>query len=413
MTKEEATAASARVWSLLREAGFADERALAALRTDEGRYLVLKDGGISGERDISDRGDPFAVAFSAKPDATAALLLPGQYALRASETVRSLPAELDDMAQIVGLTARTAMDASERELLRCLKGRNACLIRAQGMLTTGRSVTEAVTAAVLLEKAAMTRLLSAQLGGAKRVPLLSAALMHVVYQKKYAAINLAEEAGRGAATCAETAYSARERALREEIVAYGRKLVETGLVQGTWGNLSVRLDETHLLATPSGLDYRLLTPGDIVRVEMETLAYDGPRKPTSERRLHRDLYRAKSEAGAVIHTHARYCGVFAACNRPLPAVTEPMRRLAGGEVRCAPHALPSTKRLSRAALPALRERNACLLAHHGAVCCGRDLAEAFELCRAMEQAAALLLAGPEAAAAAAAEPNHADETAAD
>ena len=63
----------------------------------------------------------------------------------------------------------------------------------------------------------------------------------------------------------------QEQKLREALVCYGVKLVEEGLVQGTWGNISVRLDDRHMLVTPSGLDYLRLTPADMVKVNIETL----------------------------------------------------------------------------------------------------------------------------------------------
>ncbi|MBQ2747398.1 MAG: class II aldolase/adducin family protein, partial [Firmicutes bacterium] len=69
------------------------------------------------------------------------------------------------------------------------------------------------------------------------------------------------------------------------LVDYGKKLVQTGLVQGTWGNLSVRLDDTYMIVTPSGLDYLRLTPADMVKVNIETLEYEGDLKPTSEKGL--------------------------------------------------------------------------------------------------------------------------------
>ena len=109
-----------------------------------------------------------------------------------------------------------------------------------------------------------------------------------------------------------------EGRFRELLVEYGKKLLADGLVQGTWGNLSVRLDDRYMLATPSGLDYERLTPEDMVPVDCSDLTYDGPRKPTSEKGLHAGIYLQHEDAGAVIHTHSKYCCIFAAANMPLP-----------------------------------------------------------------------------------------------
>lgn len=109
--------------------------------------------------------------------------------------------------------------------------------------------------------------------------------------------------------------AADEKYLREALVRCGKALVEKGLVQGTWGNISVRLDEKYMLTTPSGLDYMRLTPDDMVKVDIDTLKYEGDKKPTSEKGLHGAIYKNREDIGAVIHTHSKYCSVFAAAGR--------------------------------------------------------------------------------------------------
>ena len=103
-----------------------------------------------------------------------------------------------------------------------------------------------------------------------------------------------------------------ELELREKLVAYGNKLVDEGLVQGTWGNLSIRLDENYMLVTPSGLDYRRLTAADMVKVNLQTLEYEGSLKPTSEKGIHAGIYLRRPDIHAVIHTHSKYCSIFIA-----------------------------------------------------------------------------------------------------
>ncbi|MCE5189815.1 MAG: class II aldolase/adducin family protein [Eubacteriales bacterium] len=370
----------------------------AALRGDDGMAYYARLYGASAndltvqECRIEEADEPFLRAFFIKPEAKALLLLCGTYALRIAETSNYLTAELDDMAQIVGLTARVAKSLSESELSRCLKNRNSCFVRNQGMLLTGRAASEAMTGAILLEKAAMTHILAKQIGGAKRVPLFSAALMHSIYQKKYSKINLEEESVRAEAKQPKPAAEQPERSKREQelceaIVACGIRLVDEGLVQGTWGNIAVRLDETSMLCTPSGLAYHYLTPDDIVKVDLATLEFGSQRKPTSEKRLHRDLFAARPDVGASIHTHAKRCGVFAAACKTLCCISGEMKELVGAEMRCAGHALPSTKKLSKVALSALENRNGCLLMNHGVLCCGSDLEQAYRACKAAEQAA--------------------------
>lgn len=397
MTKPEAVKAFLEIQAQLQHEGLleANQGAVkAALRGDEGEIFFAELAGTNmtmQEIATGEEQEPFFHAFYVKPEAKALLLLRGTYAAQIAADMRALRAELDDMAQIVGLTARVASTLEPQEIERCLRGRNSCFVKGEGMLITGRSIGETMTGAILLEKAAMTHILAKKIGGAKRVPLFSAALMHFIYQKKYSKINLGEEAKKGhpapQTNTDAPAQTTRERAIREEIVAYGKRLQSEGLLQGTWGNLAVRLDGQYMLCTPSGLDYRSLTPDDIVKVELSTLDYGTQRKPTSEKRMHRDIFDARADVGAVIHTHAKQCGVFAAARKSVCCIEGEMRRIVGDEMRCAGHALPSTKKLSKVALKALGNRNGCLLMNHGVICCGADLEGAYLACKASEEAA--------------------------
>ncbi len=179
-----------------------------------------------------------------------------------------------------------------------------------------------------------------------------------------------------------------EQNLREALVSYGVKLVETGLVQGTWGNISVRLDDNHMLVTPSGLDYLRLTPADMVKVNIETLEYEGGRKPTSEKGLHAGLYQMRPDLGAVIHTHSKYCCMFAAARKPLPVENPRMQDVFGTEIPLAGYGLPGSKLLSRNTVDAFGDGMGAIMTAHGMICGGRDLETAFENCEKMERCAA-------------------------
>ena len=178
-----------------------------------------------------------------------------------------------------------------------------------------------------------------------------------------------------------------EQELRQALVDYGMRLLDADLVQGTWGNLSVRLDETHMLVTPSGLDYDKLAASDMAKVELSTLEWEGPHKPTSEKSLHQAIYLLRPEINAVIHTHSDACSVLAAARAPLPAKTEELSRMFGGTVAVARYGLPGTKALAKHTAAALGPRFAALMAHHGAVACGGSLDAAFTRCMALENAA--------------------------
>lgn len=165
--------------------------------------------------------------------------------------------------------------------------------------------------------------------------------------------------------------------MREQLLATAGKLSELGLNQGTAGNVSVR-DGDHFLVTPSGIPTEALLPQDMVKMDFDG-THQGARPPSSEWRFHRDILAARPEVGAVIHTHSMFATTLACLRRDIPPFHY-MIALAGGDnIRCAPYALFGTQALSDAALEALQDRRACLLANHGMIAVGRDLAHALSI----------------------------------
>jgi len=163
----------------------------------------------------------------------------------------------------------------------------------------------------------------------------------------------------------------------------GVRLVEKGLVIGSWGNVSVRLGDK-VIITPSGADYAALKDEDISVIDLASGDYEGP-KPSSEKGLHLEVYRQRKEIGAVIHVHSPNTSTLAAARRELPPILDDVAQLIGPNVRVADYALPSTKKIVRTTIRALRGRMAALMANHGAICLGRDLEEAFLCCQVLEK----------------------------
>ena len=174
--------------------------------------------------------------------------------------------------------------------------------------------------------------------------------------------------------------------IRQQIIEGGLRLVKEGLVARTWGNISIRVDETHMLITPSGRSYEDLTPEDIVLVNYHTSKHEGTIKPSSEKELHCEIYRTRKKIHAVIHTHQMNASTVAAAHREVPPILDDMAQIIGPSVRVADYALPSTKKITKKTVRALKGRNAALMANHGAVCIGRDLEEAFVVCQILEKA---------------------------
>ncbi len=136
--------------------------------------------------------------------------------------------------------------------------------------------------------------------------------------------------------------------LRGEIVATCRKLNTLGLNQGTSGNIGVRTGETYLL-TPSGMDYDIMAPEDIVEMDFEG-GYLGNRIPSTEWRFHRDILKNRPDVDVVIHTHSMFCTTLAIHGRSIPAVHYLVAAAGGPDIRCAPYVTPTTQALSDVAV---------------------------------------------------------------
>ncbi|PKO83703.1 MAG: class II aldolase [Betaproteobacteria bacterium HGW-Betaproteobacteria-11] len=178
--------------------------------------------------------------------------------------------------------------------------------------------------------------------------------------------------------------------LAADVLATARAMNASGINRGTAGNVSARCTEGFLI-TPTGMDYALCEPADMVKVGLggtpEPASPDGAfnrRRPSSEWRFHRDIYLARSEAGAIVHTHAPFATALACQRQGIPAFHYMVARFGGADVRCADYATFGTQALSDAIVKALAGRSACLMAHHGMLACGRDLARALALAIELE-----------------------------
>lgn len=173
----------------------------------------------------------------------------------------------------------------------------------------------------------------------------------------------------------------RERKL---VAEYGRMLLMEGLTRGTSGNLSIIDRPRQLVAVkPSAVEYLEIVPEDIAVVDLEGRQIEGPWKPSSETPMHLALYRERPDIGAVIHTHSPYATTFACLEREIPPVHY-LIAAAGTHVPCVPYAPFGTEALAESAANGIGCGRAVLLAHHGLVAVGADLAEAFSVVQAVE-----------------------------
>lgn len=161
------------------------------------------------------------------------------------------------------------------------------------------------------------------------------------------------------------------------MVEAAQKLTAQGINGATSGNIGVRLARSFLV-TPSGVASDELLPEAIVEMGFSG-AVVGAGKPSSEWRFHRDILAARAEIGAIVHTHSRYASSLACLRRDIPAFHYMIAVAGGDSIRCAPYAIFGSQELSDLALQALENRKACLLANHGVIALGVDLAEALAL----------------------------------
>ena len=175
------------------------------------------------------------------------------------------------------------------------------------------------------------------------------------------------------------------REQRELVVEYGKKLVTAGLTDGTFGNLSVFDRASGLMAiSPSGMDYFLTTPEDVVVADLEGKVVEGARKPSSELDLHRLFYQRRGDVDGVVHTHSTFATVLSCLRWPIRPVHY-LVAYAGRQVPCIPYYPFGSLELAEAAWAGMGEDyNACLLGNHGLLAVGGSLPFAFDAAQQLE-----------------------------
>jgi L-fuculose-phosphate aldolase len=170
--------------------------------------------------------------------------------------------------------------------------------------------------------------------------------------------------------------------MRAELLAIAQQLAALGLNKGTSGNVSVRHEDGFLI-TPSGMDVADMQTSSMVMMSMDGTPKSAG-KPSSEWRFHRDIYQAKPQVGAVVHTHSMFATTLSCLQKDIPPFHYMIAMAGGDNIPCAPYALFGTQALSDSAIAALKDRKACLLANHGMIAIGRDLKQALAITQEVE-----------------------------
>lgn len=159
--------------------------------------------------------------------------------------------------------------------------------------------------------------------------------------------------------------------LSQQIIDTCLAMNAVGINQGSAGNVSARI-EGGFLITPSGMAYDKITPDDIAFVSMDGVTV-GPLKPSSEWRMHWDIYINNPDAKAVVHAHSTFATALSCLRKDIPPFHYMVAVAGGADIKCSDYALFGTQELSDAMLIALKDRRACLLGTHGMICFHEDL----------------------------------------
>lgn len=179
---------------------------------------------------------------------------------------------------------------------------------------------------------------------------------------------------------------------RKEVLDLAQQMFKDEMVLGTWGNVSQRIQgESLLLITPSGMDYLTMTMEDIVLLDFNEQRIEGIRIPSTETRLHIEIYRQRPDVNAIVHVHSNFASAFAVAGKCIPVILEETAQVIGHPIQVAPYITCGTDELAIQATQSLGDGRAVLLANHGLVGVGADLAAALKVCKIAEKTAMVCL----------------------
>jgi L-fuculose-phosphate aldolase len=179
--------------------------------------------------------------------------------------------------------------------------------------------------------------------------------------------------------------------MKKAVVEIGRRLYNRGMIAGTEGNISVRLEDNRIIITPSGLAKDRLSPEDIVIVDNNGKHLEGGKKASSELLMHLFIYKSRPEITACIHSHPPYATAFAVAGVPLAEDILPEVALFVGNIPLTYYAPPGTDAVPKSLEPHIETSNAFLLRNHGLLTIGRTLEEAFNRHETVEHYARIVL----------------------
>lgn len=178
--------------------------------------------------------------------------------------------------------------------------------------------------------------------------------------------------------------------VRHAVLAAAKEMYAKGLVEGTAGNVSGRVDDGTVVVTPSSLSYEEMTLDDLVVVDLEGNVVAGTRSATSEKGVHLAAFAAYPEVGGVVHCHAAHASMYAVAHRPIPAAIDEFVVYIGGDVPCGDYQQSGSDGLSAEVARHLVDRSAVLMANHGLVTIGKSVEDALHSAAVVEHNAKIM-----------------------
>ncbi len=163
-----------------------------------------------------------------------------------------------------------------------------------------------------------------------------------------------------------------------------RRLYNRNMNAALGGNMSIRLGD-EIAITPAGINKGFMTEDDVVIVDMEGNKLRGNGTPSSEGKMHYEIYKLRPDVQAIVHAHPPFAVGFALAHHELPDDILPEATILLGHVPCLPYVTPSTIELAIEVARGLANRNAVFMANHGAITVGADLEEAYNRMELLEQ----------------------------
>ena len=361
-----------------------------ALRLDDDRYIVTGDNKLLAgivENDLLvcdiNTGD-LGKLMGIMPEVNAFIFGCSQDLVEASNSEEGLPIAIDDIAQIAGTSVEIIENTDPIKMANALRNGSICLVKGIGGVSVGSNMKKAVAAIQILAKSCEAYVHGKMIGGVKPLPESAIKSLRADFMQNYVQTNEGD-------SVPFIGFDEETFALRTSIIETGKDLVRSDLVYGSWGNVSVKIDEHKMLITPSSMDYFEIGIEDIVEVDIDTLQYGQQRVPSTEVALHARMYREIPDCNAIIHTHSNAISVFAACEAGF-AMPDPKMQQIIGDVRVVPYAPAGTEELAQNIVATMKGTHAAILSHHGAIFYGPSPEVVFKIAEAVELMARKLLA---------------------